>query len=172
MSFLKKPFRKLKDISHVASDSHPSKTDTDSTSNKSSNGTGTPNNGQANGNGKNANGSDVDSRRQSREIINAERERRSMDKQRAKAETRKRETMARIEDEKFLEEGPADMTRLYKPFSMNMSKRWNHENRVLFKNLDFESMCLFWGVGVFTDNSQKRRAKLFPFEPESTPSAV
>ncbi|KAG4429325.1 hypothetical protein IFR05_015193, partial [Cadophora sp. M221] len=138
MSFLKKPFRKLKDISHVASDSHPSKTDTDSTSNKSSNGTGTPNNGQANGNGKTGNGSDVDSRRQSREIIHAERERRSMDKQRAKAETRKRETMARIEDEKFLEEGPADMTRLYKPFSMNMSKNWNHENRVLFKNLDFE----------------------------------
>ena len=65
-----------------------------------------------------------------------------MDKQRAKAETRKRETLARIEDEKFLEEGPPDMTRLYKPFSMNMSKNWNHENRILFKNLDFESTFL------------------------------
>ena len=143
MSFLKKPFKKLKDIGNLSSDSHPTKTDTDSTSNKSStNGSSTPQNGQINGNGKAVNGADVDSRRQSREIIAAEKERRSMDKQRAKAEMRKRETLARIEDEKFLEEGPPDMTRLYKPFSMNMSKNWNHENRILFKNLDFESTFL------------------------------
>lgn len=148
MSFLKKPFRKLKDIGHIGSDHLPSKTDTDSASNKSStNGTGTPTNGQTNGIEKAVNGSDVDSRRQSREIINAERERRSMDKQRTKAETRKRETMARIEDEKFLEEGPPDMTKLYKPFSMNMSKERNNENRVLFKDLDFESMYFCQGFG-------------------------
>ncbi|KAL2075134.1 hypothetical protein VTL71DRAFT_76 [Oculimacula yallundae] len=143
MNILKKPFRKLKDLGHGGSDSVPAKTDTDSAS-SSVNGIGTPTNGKTNGktngNGHAVAGSDVDSRRQSREIIHAERERRSIDKQRVKAETKKRETLARIEDEKFLEEGPPDMTKLYRPFSMNMSKNWNHENRVLFKNLDFEKM--------------------------------
>ena len=71
----------------------------------------------------------------------AERKRRSMDKERVKAETRKRESMARIEDEKFLQEGPPDLTKLYRPFSMNMSKRWNHEHRLLFKDLDLQSMA-------------------------------
>lgn len=62
-----------------------------------------------------------------------------MDKERVKAEHKKRESMARIEDEKFLTEGPPELTKLYRPYSMNMSKRWNHENRVLFKDLDLTS---------------------------------
>ncbi|CZT07906.1 related to aspartate-tRNA ligase, cytosolic [Rhynchosporium graminicola] len=139
MNILKKPFRKLK-LGHSSSgDSVPKKVDTDSAA-SSVNGVGTPTNGHSNGNGNALAGSDVDSRRQSREIINAERERRSLDKQRVKAEAKKRETMARIEDEKFLEEGPADMTKLYKPFSMNMSKDRTNEPRILFKDLDFEKM--------------------------------
>ncbi|EKD18052.1 uncharacterized protein L3040_004048 [Drepanopeziza brunnea f. sp. 'multigermtubi'] len=134
MSFLKKPFKKLRDVSsHISSDSKGSSSPTSS----SSNGGTTPIKGHANGN---PGASEVDSRRQSREVINANKERRSMDKQRAKAETRKRETMARIEDEKFLQEGPPDMTKLYRPYSMNMSKRWNHEDRLLFKDMDCEKL--------------------------------
>ena len=62
-----------------------------------------------------------------------------MDRERVKAEAKKRETMARIEDERFLQEGPPALTKLYRPYSMNQSKRWTHEDRLLFKNLDWES---------------------------------
>ncbi|KAK2627375.1 hypothetical protein QTJ16_003341 [Diplocarpon rosae] len=153
MSFLKKPLRKLRDVSNnIASGSLPGKSTSDSTSASpfasspaSASGNSTPTNGHANGHANdNGNGNghaaNPDSRRQSREVIKEQKQRRSVDKQRAKAESRKRESMARIEDEKFLQEGPANMTRLYRPYSMNMSKRWNHENRLLFKDLDFEKL--------------------------------
>jgi aspartyl-tRNA synthetase len=86
-----------------------------------------------------------DSKRQSREILQAERAKKSMDRERAKVETKKRESMARIEDERFLKEGPPALTKLYRPYSMNQSKRWTHEDRLLFKNLDWESRCPIWG---------------------------
>ncbi|CAL3969085.1 unnamed protein product [Diplocarpon coronariae] len=146
MSFLKKPLRKLRDVSnHIASGSLPGKSASDSTSPPASapaSSDSTPSNGHANGSG-NARAhaaADPEIRRQSRDVMREQKERRSVDKQRAKAEARKRETMARIEDEKFLQEGPPNMTRLYRPYSMNMSKRWNHENRLLFKDLDFEKL--------------------------------
>lgn len=66
-----------------------------------------------------------------------------MDRERAKAEKKKLESMARIEDERFLKEGPPMLTKLYRPFSMNQSKRWTHEDRLLFKDLDWESGCPF-----------------------------
>jgi hypothetical protein len=44
-----------------------------------------------------------------------------------------------IEDERFLQVGPPDLTKLYRPYRMNMSKRWTREHRVLFKELDFAS---------------------------------
>lgn len=146
MSFLKKPFRKLRDVSqsHLSNDSVASKTDSAASSTSGTGtgtGTATPTNGVTNGIGQ-LDGVDVDSRRQSREVIAAQRERRSVDKQRAKAETKKRLSMARIEDEKFLQEAPPDMTKLYRPYSMNMSKRWNHENRLLFKEIDWESRSI------------------------------
>lgn len=78
-----------------------------------------------------------DSRRRSREQIREERVRRSLDKERSKAEAKKRQSLARMEEERFLEEGPENMTRLYKPFSMNMSKHRDNQARVLFKELDF-----------------------------------
>ena len=62
-----------------------------------------------------------------------------MDKERSKVEAKKRQSMRRIESEAFMRDAPPELTKLYKPFSMNMSKRWNHENRVLFKDLDFAS---------------------------------
>jgi aspartyl-tRNA synthetase len=140
MSFLKKPFKKLgeklgssNDKNASDSDSVPSKTEGVS-SGSSANGANTPlNNGNGNGN------TATESKRQSREIIAADKKRRSMDKARTKAENKKRESMARIEDEQFLREGPPALTKLYKPFSMNMSKRWDQEKRILFKELDFKS---------------------------------
>ncbi|RQM08528.1 hypothetical protein DH86_00000243 [Scytalidium sp. 3C] len=81
-----------------------------------------------------------DSRRRSREQIREERVRRSLDKERSKAEAKKRQSLARMEEERFLEEGPENMTRLYKPFSMNMSKHRDNQARVLFKELDFPGL--------------------------------
>jgi hypothetical protein len=71
-----------------------------------------------------------DSRRQSRE-------RRSMDKERAKEQHKKRQSLARIEDEKFLKEGPETLTKLYRPYSMIQSKHWRHEQRALFKDINW-----------------------------------
>jgi hypothetical protein len=175
MSFLKKPFKKLKEINNgnspnnTSTDFVPSKTEGISSSpwnGAALNGT-TPNGGVANGttphvsatpNGTHSlpaalatvkakgdsSGTSTpersDSRRQSREILELERKRRSIDKGRVKAETKKRESMARIEDERFLKEGPPALTKLYRPYSMNMSKRWNADDRILFKNVNWEEM--------------------------------
>jgi aspartyl-tRNA synthetase len=175
MSFLKKPFQKLKEINNVNSsnntstDSAPSKTEGISSSplngailngkipnglvsnGTASNGSATPNDtlsiatalssvkAKANGSGTST-PQRSDSRRQSREILDLEKKRRSIDKERAKAETRKRESLARIEDERFLQEGPPALTKLYRPYSMNMSKRWNTDDRILFKNVNWEGM--------------------------------
>jgi len=80
--------------------------------------------------------------------------------------------MARIEDEQFLQHGPPALTKLYKPFSMNMSKRWDQEKRILFKELDFESKSSarleVRRILIFL---QKWRAKSLPSELVYTPSA-
>lgn len=145
MSFLKKPFRKLtglKTLDHdqtkaepIISPSSSSNTNTSASNNspitngKSSNGSATPNGSTT----------PPEDRRKSREAIREERARRSLDKERQKIEAKKRQTMRRIESENFMRDAPPELTKLYKPFSMNMSKRWNHENRRLFKDLDFAS---------------------------------
>jgi hypothetical protein len=129
MSFLKKPFKKLKEINTSSNNS------TDSDTPDKNSGINTP---VLNGNGSST-PTNGENKRQSREIIQADKIRRSMDKERLKAETKKRESMARIEDEKFIQEGPPELTKLYRPYSMNMSNRWNHENRILFKDLDLLS---------------------------------
>lgn len=132
MSFLKKPFRKLKGIngsSNNSSDSIPGKEDGvsgSSTPNNAINGTSTPI-----GNVDTPPGS-------KRQSLDTDRKRASVDKLRTKAENKKRQSLARIEDERFLKEGPPQLTKLYKPFSMNMSKRWDQEKRQLFKELDFK----------------------------------
>lgn len=141
MSFLKRPFRKLKEMNEKNS-ANNSSDEVPSTPSKTEGINGNQN-GSAPDSGKGSGTStprlNGDSKRQSKEIIAAERTRRSVDKERVKAETKKRESMARIEDERFLEEGPAFLTKLYRPYSMNMSKRWNHEHRQLFKEIDWKS---------------------------------
>jgi ergosteryl-3beta-O-L-aspartate synthase len=134
MSFLKKPFRKFKDLNYNSSgiESGDNKGDASprhslsklrfGESAEDSNGTTSP-----------------DPHRRTRDLIQEERQRRSMDKERLKAEQKKRQQLARLASDNFMKEGPQDVTALYRPFSMNMSKRWNHENRQLFKDLDFAS---------------------------------
>ncbi|KAF7862629.1 hypothetical protein EAF04_007502 [Stromatinia cepivora] len=80
------------------------------------------------------------SRRVSREILEQNRARRSVDKERSKAESKKRQSLARIEDEKFLKEGPEALTQLYRPYSMIQSKHWRHEERALFKDINWAEM--------------------------------
>lgn len=145
MSFIKKNLRKIKDFgsSNNSTDSVPSKekaVDSGTSTPVSLNGNGSTNgNGNGVANGKRGVSLDLNPKRQSSEIIMADRQRKSLDKLRSKAENKKRQSLAKIEDENFLATGPPALTKLYRPYSMNMSKRWNHENRVLFKDLDFES---------------------------------
>lgn len=138
MSFLRKPLRRLTSgfsSSDTSNDSvhhkniSPSTTSLGDSGNVSGAVNQVPNSGTSTPNTK----------RQSQEIILSQRQKRSLDKSRAKAENKKRESMAKIEDDKFLQEGPSDLTKLYRPYSMNMSKRWNHENRIKLNELDFPS---------------------------------
>jgi hypothetical protein len=172
MSFLTKRLKKLKVLGNNESsdnqsiDSVPSKfeginsnagsgTDTPPT-NGNTNGTSTP---RLNG----------DSKRQSREVIEAERVRRSLDKERLKTEKKKAQSMAKIEDERFLKEGPPQLTKLYRPYSMNQSKRWTHEDRLLFKNIDWESKCLASRKMSFSNPQQKWTERLLLSELAYTP---
>jgi hypothetical protein len=155
MSFIKKTLTKLKPGSNNSS----ANTSTDTIPSKEegldgfANGTANEKPASGNGNGKlfgsiagltNGNPSSSgtstpDSRRRSKEVILEEKHRRSMDKERIKAEQMRKSKLARIASENFMREGPPDLTKLYRPYSMNMSKNWNHEHRQLFKELDFES---------------------------------
>jgi hypothetical protein len=140
MSFLKKPLRKL--TGSLRADKPNDLQDKEegfATPTKN----GSPKNGSLLGKIGNGTPSGAstppDDKRKSREVMREEKDRRSMDKERSKVEARKRQSMRRIESEAFMRDAPPELTKLYKPYSMNMSKRWNHENRVLFKDLDFAS---------------------------------
>ena len=127
MSFLKKPLKKLKDL-------HPGSSATNSSDGEKSDGVATPRSGTF------SNGTRIpDQKRHSRGIFAADKMTRHEEIEQATAEAKKRQSMAKIEDEKFLKEGPPQLTALYRPYSMNMSKNWNHEHRILFKDLDFAS---------------------------------
>jgi len=141
MSFLKKPFDKLKNRH-----SRHSEPGSSNTSKENVNGTEKatePQNGHTNGTS-----SPNPNRRVSKEVLREEKERRSLDKERVKVEAMKRAQLARIESANFLQTGPEDLTKLYKPYSMNMSKERNGEHRVLFKEIDFASK-LPRQVGVY-----------------------
>jgi aspartyl-tRNA synthetase len=144
MSFLKKPLDRLKGLNRSAT----IKKDKDSTSSTPSKeeGLDSPANGFEKSNGSNT----PDDRRRSQDLLQKERERRSMDKERHKIEEKKRQTLARIESENFIREGPPELTKLYRPYSMNMSKNWNHEHRILFKEIDFASKFSQPCLGIWT----------------------
>lgn len=116
MSFLKKPLEKIKSFKPSNSSSPRSSTEAVATPASS-----------------NASADNV--HRKDPKEIEVERKRKSEDKQRRKSENAERQQEFRRKDERFLQEGPEELTALYKPLSLNMSKKWTHEDRFDFKNL-------------------------------------
>jgi aspartyl-tRNA synthetase len=148
MSFLKKAVNKLKDKNSGSEKQSESDSTLGSTApGQAANGSGIARHGSVKGTPNDSRLS-IDERRRSQEVVREEKFRRSMEKEQKKAEAKKRHTLARIESENFMREGPPDLTKLYRPYSMNMSKNWNHEHRVLFKEIDFPSKsALSWHFG-------------------------
>ena len=83
------------------------------------------------------------SARQSRDFVAAEKTRKSVDKHESKLEHRKHDNLAQLEDERFLREGPENLTKLYKPFSMNQSKTMTGAERQNFRDLDFAGKSFY-----------------------------
>ncbi|KAG9245512.1 aspartyl-tRNA synthetase-like protein [Calycina marina] len=144
MSFLKKPFKKLEKIkdrhNHNSASDGPSTIKEDGAS-----GTASPQSGIASSSPQSgiasANGQDSSiPTRQSQDMMRDEKKRRSIDKERVKVESMKRNQLARIESANFLRTGPEDLTKLYKPYSMNMSRTREYDHRILFKDIDFAKM--------------------------------
>jgi hypothetical protein len=134
MSFLKKSLAKLKEKTHRNSgdfsDDYKKENGANGASHSgidSPNGAATPTS---------------EHKRQSKEILREQKVRKSLDKERNKIEAMKRAQLARIESQNFMATGPPDLTKLYRPYSMNMSKNWNHENRILLKDIDFSSKLI------------------------------
>jgi hypothetical protein len=80
--------------------------------------------------------------------IAEERRKRSESRKRKSAQNKNRDATSKRIDPKFLEVGEEAGVDLYKPFSMNMSKRREHEDRILFKNLDVISERSFLVLAV------------------------
>src|SRR4051794_26489795 len=119
MSFLKKPFQKLKELNTSSSGA------IDSSDVVPDGFLGTPRRSLS---GKflrrveeSSGPSSPDSRWRSRDLLQEEKYRRSIDKERTKSENKKKQQLSRIAAENFLKEGPEEITKLYKPYSMNMS---------------------------------------------------
>lgn len=158
MSFFKKHMKKLKD-----GRSSPGSSEDVSGTESPSNGTIPRSNTTGSGNRKSVNFDGIsgsttpDERRRSQEVVQADRVRKSIDKERRKVDEKKRLELARIESAVFMEEGPEEMTKLYRPFSMNQSKRRTHENRILLKQLNFAGMCqtgfLFFIFGAIANTT-------------------
>jgi aspartyl-tRNA synthetase len=74
------------------------------------------------------------------EDVAAERRKKGGEQERKKAAVRLQEAAAKRRDEKFLEEGPDESTRLFRPLSMNMSKRREYGERFLFEDLEIAGM--------------------------------
>jgi len=141
MSFFKRPFQKIKDAASLHGSS-----DELSGSEKESRTNGHIPRSSVDGRGAASNTSHIngtstpDTRRQSQELLHQDRVRRSMDKERRKVEEKKRLQLRKIESVAYMENGPEELTKLYRPFSMNQSKRRTGEPRLLFKELNFEGM--------------------------------
>lgn len=169
MSFLKKPFKKLKGLGsgsdkESVSSATPSKEGSVNGANATATATASASapalasptvarNGSVLKAKPNDSTMSIEERRRSQEVLNQEKVKKSMDKERNKAEAKKRAALARIQSEVFMKEGPADLTNLYRPYSMNMSKSWNHENRVLFKDINFARKCYFYQPCLGTGGS-------------------
>lgn len=73
-----------------------------------------------------------------RESIEQDRKRKSMERQRKAVESAKRKSLAAQREESYIRKEPAELTALYKPLSMNQSKRRDYGERFKFKNLSID----------------------------------
>jgi aspartyl-tRNA synthetase len=78
--------------------------------------------------------------------ISDEAKRRKSTKANGKTQSWKQLSNARKRDEEFLRHGPPELTKLYKPLSMNMSKHHKgdcieFDGRYNFEELDFDGEC-------------------------------
>lgn len=127
MDIIKKPFNKLKQLGDSRSASRSSSMDV------ARDAAGSP--------------SGVPAHHPDQATIDAEKHKRDEETKRRKHEAKMEQDEFRKQDEKFLEEGPEELTRLYKPLSLNMSKKRNYELRFKLKDLDIEGMVIcFLGV--------------------------
>jgi aspartyl-tRNA synthetase len=89
-----------------------------------------------------------------RDAMNRERPARSTQN----AETKEADTMTRTKGQKRAQKDLPYLAKLYRPYSMNMSRRWIHEERILFKDIDFTSkyllMALLLEANVHRDGRQ------------------
>lgn len=74
-----------------------------------------------------------------RQSIDADRHRKEQEKRVKRAESVKRHNDAAKKQEEFIEKGPAELTALFRPLSMNQSKTRKFGQRVDFKDLDVQS---------------------------------
>lgn len=75
-----------------------------------------------------------------RQSIDADRHRKEQEKRIKRAESVKRHNDAAKKQEEFIEKGPAELTALFRPLSMNQSKRRQFGERFNFRDLDVECM--------------------------------
>jgi hypothetical protein len=75
--------------------------------------------------------------------IAEERRKRSASRKRKNARHTNRDAVSKWINQKFMEMEEEDGAALYKPFSMNMSKRRENEERFLFKDLDVTGKGFF-----------------------------
>ena len=120
--FLKKPFQKIKDLNNAATGSRSSSPERRSIQAGEEN--------EANGALVNGNAPHSDGKA-----------RKNDSKKANSRESSNGHPCSKKIDQSFMEVGPEDEAALYKPLSMNMSKRKGTYERFLFKDLDVQSKC-------------------------------
>lgn len=68
----------------------------------------------------------------------AAKHKKSEERSRSKADKRQKEHQAKKTQEDFINGAPEELVALFKPLSMNMSKKWTHEERFDFRNFNLE----------------------------------
>jgi hypothetical protein len=121
LNLIKKPLERIKNLDHSST----------SASSESASVDGEEANGPVKNNG-------MPKGRGSKEIAE-ERRKRSESRKRKSAQRKDWDATAKRIDPKFMEVGQDEGAMLYKPLSMNMSKRRGDSERFLFKNLDMTS---------------------------------
>jgi hypothetical protein len=124
LNLIRKPLEKLKSLNHSSASSRSASVDREKTNSTV----------KLNGASK---------ERRSAEIAEGRRKR-SESRKRKSVQLNNRDAVSKRIDPKFMDVGQEEGAMLYRPLSMNMSKRREGAERVLFKNLDMTSTNLFF----------------------------